>query len=94
MVNLSNSAKLKPVVGIEWWDLFPEDLISSAAGSGFGFLTYNDNLLDGGADLTATARDGNGYPSGGEEPDTPAANRLSGPNRLAGYLKPIYSALR
>lgn len=60
----------------------------------FGFLTYNDNLMDGIEDVGAPSTDANGYPIGGEEPNTPAANRLSGAGGLDRYLRRIYTELR
>ncbi len=94
LINLSNSANLKPVVGIEWWNIFPEDLISSTGGAGYGFLTYNDNLFDGATDVSATTKDANGYQAGGEEPNTPTGNRLSGASRLGSFLNQIYTNLQ
>ncbi len=94
MLNAANSAHVRPVVGTEWWDAFPEDLIGSSFGSAFGFLTYNDNLFDGTTDVNGIAKDTNGYPVGGEEPNTRAANRFLGPNGLATYLREIYFILR
>lgn len=93
MLNVVNSGNLKPVVGIEWWDLFPEDLISSGEAGGYGFLTYNDNLFDGTTDIGATGTDANRYPTGGEEPNTPSGNRLSGSSGLGTYLNSLYSNL-
>jgi hypothetical protein len=94
MINTENSSNIKPVVGIEWWDLFPEDLISSSGGMAYGFISYNDNLFDGASDVTSTHKDANGYPSGSEEPNTPAANRLSGTNGLGAFLNQIYTNLQ
>jgi hypothetical protein len=91
--NLPNGNQINAVVGFEWWDLWPEELVSWNGNPGaFGFLTYNDNLFDGDSDGTAVGTDANGFVTGGEEANY--GNRLEGSGMLGPYLNGIYGNLQ
>ncbi len=70
VMNLANSAGVKPVVGVEHSDLYDEETFTSHGPSGgAGLATWNDDFYDGTEASRAVCIDTNGYSCGGEEAD-------------------------
>jgi hypothetical protein len=96
VMNLANSAGIKPVVGVEHWDLYDEEAFTSHGPSGgAGLATDNDNFYDGTEAARAVCTDTNGYWCGGEEADyTNLFGNCASTGTLCNLLTNIYSELQ
>ena len=92
MVNLSDPAGHRDVVGLEHWAYFDESVGNTGSNQDFGIFTPNDNPYDGSAAVQAAGTDTNGYTTGGEERNY--GNLLTGSGSLGSWLASIYSILQ
>lgn len=96
VMNLANYAGVRPVVGVEHWDLYDEATFSSnGPGGASGLATDNDNFYDGTEATTAACIDSNGYPCGGEQTSYgDLFGNCASQGTLCNLFSSIYSVLR
>lgn len=89
VMNVADGSGVKPVVGVEHWDLYDETTFSgNGPGGAAGLATDNDNFYDGAEATTGDCTDPNGYSCGGEEA---AYGNLFGDCGSAGTLCDLFS---
>jgi hypothetical protein len=92
MINLTDSAGRRDIVGLEHWAFFDEGVGNTGSNRDFGFFTPNDNPYDGVSAVQTAGVDANGYPTGGEERNY--GDLLTGSGGLGTWLSGIYSLLK
>jgi hypothetical protein len=92
MLNLTDPAGHRDVVGLEHWAYFDESVENTGSNQDFGVFTPNDNPYDGTSAVQAAGTDVNGYPTGGEEGNY--GNVFTGSGGVGTWLAGIYSLLQ